>query len=74
MMDINPIAQKQLLLNELEQYKQAAYILGVRYRVSKQIGASPEELKPIQEALEKNQKFIDAYEVELKSLDDQPMK
>lgn len=61
---------KRLLIeNEMNQHEQAAYVLGVRYRVSKKIGASPEELKPIEDALVKTEKMLDALKAELEQLE-----
>ena len=66
--------QQAIIRNMIAQHQQSAYSLQIQYRVSKKIGATPEELRPIEEAMLKTEKYIDAYEAELKSLDDQPMK
>ena len=58
-----------LIQNELQQHKQAQYVLTLRHRVAKRIDASSEELKQIEELLLKTEKYIDAWEMELLELE-----
>lgn len=58
-----------LIQNELQQHRQAAYVLTMRHKVAKRINASPEELKPIEDALLKTEQYIDAWEMELMELE-----
>jgi uncharacterized protein YPO0396 len=58
-----------LIQNELQQHRQAAYVLTMRHKVAKRIDASSDELKQIEELLLKTEKYIDAWEMELLELE-----
>ena len=61
-MEISKEVKIQIIENEIAAHLNGKYLLEMRYRVSKKIGASPDELKAITDELTKLAAKLDEWE------------
>ena len=61
--------KRAIIENEIALHRNTAYLVQLRHNVSKKIGASAEELKPLVDELVKHEQTIDLLKEELKKLE-----
>ena len=65
-----PVEIKKVLIeNEIALHNNSAYQLSLRYRVNKKLGASGEELKALEDEMQKHEQAIDILNDELNELE-----
>ena len=65
---IPPEAQRAIIMQEIAGLQQAAYLVSMRYKVNKKLGATSEELKPIEDNLLKIELQIAEWQKELEAI------
>jgi hypothetical protein len=68
-MEIPHEVKKALIENEIQLHKNSAYLMELRHRVNKKLGATPEELKQLADDIVKHEQAIDLLNEELKTID-----
>lgn len=66
--DVPVEIKRALLTQEIGQWKNTAYLLQVRHRVNKKLGAEEQALKSLEDEMVKAENAIDILSEELKAL------
>lgn len=69
---VTPEQKRQIIQLEIDALEQAEWQLSLRHKVNKKLGATPDELKPIEDQLVKITSQIEVYNEEQEKINEKP--